>query len=457
MPSTPPRGAAGDTTRGEHVALTPSRGNPLQDPQTELANRDLFVDRLEMALLRSFRHPDQRFAVLSVAVEQIATIEATTGFDAAQDVLREFARRLKTAVRNYDSIGRVTGDQFGVLLETIRDESDAARVAQRIHDSLRARITTRWGDFMVSAHIGAVLNHSGADSAGRLMQLAGLARLRARESGAAYEIYDMVMQEHARARLQKEMELRRAIQENQFELHYQPIVSMETGRIVQTEALLRWRHPQRGLVAAGDFIGLAEETGLAVPMGWFALGEACRQLGRWRSQRSMNGSLAMSINVTAAHFKLNKIEEQMTELFADAGVSQGVNLEVTERLLIHDPARTTAILAKLRQMGIGIHLDDFGTGYSSLQYLHDLPFDAIKIDRAFISRLGNGGRDARIVSTIRELARQLEVPVIAEGVETAEHLTAVRHLGCEFAQGYFFARPMAAEQTAQLLVTNPQW
>ncbi len=429
----------------------------LYDEQTDLAKRALFLDHLEMALLRAARFPDRRFALLSLSIEQFASIETTLGYDVAGDVLREFGRRLKTAVRNYDSIGHVAGDQFAILLESVRDESDPARVANRVHESLRSRIATRWGELTVSANIGIVLGPSGADSPGRAMQLAGLARTRANANASPYEIYDPVMQEHAKTRLQREMQLRRAVEDHQFDLHYQPIVSLSSGRIVQTEALVRWRHPERGIVAAADFIGLAEETGLAVPIGWFSLNTACRQLVQWRARLPTNGALAMSVNLTAAHFKQRDVGDTVSAILHDAGLATGINLEVTERLLIDDPARTSAVLAALRQIGIGIHLDDFGTGYSSLQYLHDLPFDAIKIDRGFIGRMGNGGRDAQIAATIRELARQLGVPVIAEGVETAEHLALVRDLGCEFAQGYFFARPMPADDVASLMAANPRW
>lgn len=434
-----------------------TRANPLHDPVTELANRELFLDRVEMALLRTFRHPDRRFAVMSLSLVQFHDIETTFGYDAAREVLKEFAVRLRTAVRNYDSIARIAGDEFGILLESIRDDSDAARVANRVHEFLRSPIDTRWAPFMVSANVGIVLSHSGADSANRLLQLAGLARARVQGSSAPYEIYDPLMQEHAQNRLHKEMELRRAVELGEFELYYQPIVSMATGRIVQTEALVRWRHPRRGIVTAADFIGLAEDTGLAVPMGWFTLNRACGQLTAWRETLSTIGPLSMSINVTAAHFHQRDVAQRFGEILGKAGVTQGVTLEVTERLLIRDPANARSVLTTLRELGLAIHLDDFGTGYSSLQYLHELPFDAIKIDRGFIARMGNGGRDAQIVSTIRELARQLGVPVIAEGVETAEHLALVRDLGCEFAQGYFFCRPLPATETTALLMANPQW
>jgi diguanylate cyclase (GGDEF)-like protein len=428
-----------------------------QSPPGEIAGRDLFNDRLEMALLRWSRFPDRRFAVLSLDVEQLSSIEAALGDEAGRDVRTEFAQRLKTAVRNYDTIGYIAGNQFGIVLESVRDESDPARVANRVHESLRTPIVTIRGQFMVTANIGIVLSGKDVGSAGRMLQLAGLARIRAREGASVYEIYDTAMHEHATQRLQKEMELRRAIEERQFELHYQPIISLANGRIVQTEALIRWRHPDRGLVPAADFIALAEETGVAIPMGWFTLNRACRQLSEWRERPGSNENLSMSINLTAAHFRQRNVTEQVGDVLSATGISHGLNFEITERILIGDHVQACAVLGSLRELGVRIHLDDFGTGYSSLQYLHELPFDAIKIDRGFIGRMRNGGRDAQVVTTIRELARQLGVPVIAEGVESAEHLRLVRELGCEYAQGYHFARPLPADATADLMASQPQW
>lgn len=431
--------------------------DPLHDPATEVGNRELFMDRLEMTRLRFTRHPEQRFAVMAISVEQFDSIETTLGHEAARDVLREFVARLRTALRDCDTIARIAGDQFGILLESVRDESDPARVAMRVHEGLRSPIETPSGKFMVSVCVGIVLSHAGIASAPRLMQLAGLSRLRAKSGGAPYEIYDASMQEHARARLEKEMELRHAVEAGEFDLHYQPIVSLDSGRIVQTEALLRWRHPQRGIVAAADFIGLAEDTGLAVPIGWFSLDRACQQYRSWSGQLGTTSTVSMSVNITAAHFRHRDITERFGAILRDNGVSTGINLEVTERMLIGEPARASAILRTLRELGLGIHLDDFGTGYSSLQYLHEMAFDAIKIDRGFVARMRNGGRDAKVVATIRELARQLGVPVIAEGVETAEHLALVRDLGCEFAQGYFFSRPQPAREIGDLISSEPAW
>ena len=429
---------------------------PLHDPLTELAHRELFLDRVGMTLLRTARYQDRHFAVLSLRVEQFAHIETGFGYDTAREVIQEFATRLKTVVRGYDSIARLAGDEFGILLESIRDDSDAARVANRMHEALRVPIRTGSEEFIVTANIGVVLSHSGIDSAAQLVQVAGLARERARNSGAPYEIFDPSMQQRAQARLQQETELRRAVEALQFDLHYQPIIALDSGKISGAEALLRWNHPTRGVVSAGEFIGLAEESGLAVPLGTFALRRACEQLERWSGAAALAG-LDVSVNITAAQFRHRDAARQLTELLGSATSRARIHLEVTERMLIGDPGFAKEVLEALRALGIRIHLDDFGTGYSSLQYLHELPLDAIKIDRSFIARLPNGGRDAQVVATIRELARQIGVPVIAEGVETAEHLALIRGLGCEFAQGYFFSRPIPSADIAALVARDPVW
>ena len=444
-----------DATRLERTAED-ARSYPLHDPLTELAHRELFLDRVGMTLLRTARYQDRHFAVLSLRVEQFAHIETGFGYDTAREVLREFATRLKTVVRGYDSIARLAGDEFGILLESIRDDSDAARVANRMHEALRVPIRTGPEEFIVTANIGIVLSHSGVDSASRIVQLAGLARERARNSGAPYEIFDPSMQQRAQARLQKETELRRAVEGSQFDLHYQPIIALGSGKISGAEALLRWNHPSRGVVSAGEFIGLAEEAGLSVPLGTFAINHACAQLTSWSTTPAL-AQLDVSVNITAAQFRHRDAARQLTDQLGGAIARSRIHLEVTERMLIGDPAFAKEVLEALRALGIRIHLDDFGTGYSSLQYLHELPLDAIKIDRSFIARLPKGGRDAQVVTTIRELARQIGVPVIAEGVETPEHLALIRDIGCEFAQGYYLSRPIPAGDLAALVARDPVW
>ena len=446
--------------RGELARQTRSaellRKFPLYDPVTKLGNRELFLDRIGQAIARHGRAPGQHMAVMSLTVNQSADIANTFGYDAVNDVLRELANRIRVVVRTWDSAARLAGDEFGVLLEYLRDNSDAARVANRMHESLRTPIATSAGDLMVSSSIGIVLSELGLDSPARLIQVAGLARERARATGAAFEIFNPQMQQRAESRLNSEMELRRALEGGQFELYYQPIIALDSGRIDKVEALVRWHHPRRGLTAAAEFIPLAEETGLIVPMNWSVLSQGCRQLEAWRTDTRTR--MAMSINITAANLSHASMLDRVRAELSERGLGQGsINVEITERVLIGDPSQAKEILRELRALGVGVHLDDFGTGYSSLNYLHELPLDAIKIDRRFIARLGARGADGHVAATIRELARSMGVPVIAEGVETEEQLSRVREIGCEFAQGYFFSRPLPRDEMAALMQRDPVW
>jgi diguanylate cyclase (GGDEF)-like protein len=432
--------------------------HPLHDPVTELANRELFLDRIGQALMRCARSHERHMAVLSLRVNQLGDIESSFGYDAAEEVLKECANRLRVAVRNVDSVARLSSDEFGILLESLRHDADSARVATRIHEAFRVPVKTTWDEFMVSASIGVVLSTTGLDSPARLVQLAGLAQERAEGSGAAYELFDPGMQRNAQIRLQHETDLRRAVEAHEFELHYQPIISLDSGRVVELEALVRWRHPKRGLVTAGEFIAVAEETGLIVPMGWLALTEACEQIRSWRAADAFGHPVTVSINMTAAHLRHRDLGEKMRAALTGAGLSDhALNFEITEGILIDDPERAKIALNELRALGVGVHLDDFGTGYSSLQYLHELPLDAIKIDRRFVARLGRESREAQVAATIRELARKIGVPVIAEGVETPEQLALVRALECEFAQGYYFSHPLPPAEMSELLRSNPSW
>ena len=428
----------------------------LRDTLTELANRELLIDRLDQAILRSSRHKDARFGLFSLNLDQFANIEATLGYDAADDVLIDVAKRLQTVVRGFDTVARLGGDDFVLLVDGVTDHDAAANVAGRIRDALRSPITTRWGDtVIVSASIGIVLSASGTDSPARLLQLAGMARARAKTAGTGFEFFDQGMQEQAQRRLRRETELRRGIEAGEFELYYQPIVSLETGRVRQLEALIRWRHPDRGLITASEFVPLAEETGVIVPMGWWVLAQSCPQLADWRRRFGADLGLTVSVNVGAVHLVQRDIVARVEAVLLASGLPGNcVNLEITESALIAEPARIRATLEALGSLGVAIHLDDFGSGYSSLRYLQELPLNAIKIDRAFIAQMPRGGRHVQMVATIRELARQIGATVIAEGIETPDQLELAQSLQCEYGQGYFLAEPMPAAQIEALLSTS---
>ena len=438
------------------------RAHAMRDGLTALPTRALFLDRLAHAVERAKRHPDFRFAVLSLDLDRFKAVNNSLGTEAGDAVLIEVARRLGTCVRGEDMVARSSGDEFAILLESISDDSDGGRVAERVFRALATPVVTSQGEVFTSASIGIVLSSSGLDAPPTLLQHAGIAMSRAKAAGRArYEMYDPAMQERATRRLRMETDLRRAIARNEFELYYQPLISLGSGQITELEALLRWRHPERGMIPPLDFIPLAEETGLIVPIGNWVLEEACRQMREWHQRfPAQNGSpqLSVSVNVSVKQFAQPHFVCQVAQVIAKNELDpRCLKLEITESFAIENPELTRRILEELRATGVGIYLDDFGTGYSSLAYLHQLPLDAIKIDRSFVMGMDEGTTQLQLVHTVRSLARSIGVLAVAEGVETKEQLAALRALGCESAQGYYFSRPVSATDAGELLVTNRRW
>ena len=438
------------------------RLHSLRDSLTGLPNRALFLDRLSHALERSKRHKDFRFAVLSLDLDRFNAVNDSLGQEIGDEVLVTVARRLETCVRGEDTIGRLSGDEFVVLLESISDDSDGSRVAERMRRALVEPIITTEGEVFISASIGIVLSTTASEPPARLIQQAAIATSRAKAAGRdRYEMYDRAMHAKALTRLRTEMDLRHAVERGEFQLYYQPLVSLETGRITELEALLRWHHPERGIVPPLDFIPLAEETGLIIPIGSWVLKEACRQMREWQCEFARTGSelpLALSVNLSVKQFAQRGFVQHVAEIVSASGMDpRSLKLEITESFVIDDPRGTRTMLEELRALGVQIYLDDFGTGYSSLGYLHTLPLDAIKIDRSFVTGMDAGPTHLQLVHTVRALARNIGVLAVAEGVETEAQLRTLRTLGCESAQGYLFSRPIGSEGIAQLLRSNPQW
>jgi diguanylate cyclase (GGDEF)-like protein len=438
------------------------RLHSLRDALTGLPNRVLFLDRLHHAIERSKRHKDFRFAVLSVDVDRFNAVNDSLGQEIGDEVLVAVARRLETCVRGEDTIARLSGDEFVVLLESISDDSDGSRVAERMRRSLVEPIITTQGEVFVSASIGIVLNSPESEDAALLIQQASIATSRAKAAGSdRYEMYDRAMHAKALKRLRTEMDLRHAVERNEFQLFYQPLISLATGRITELEALLRWNHPERGVVPPLDFIPLAEETGLIVPIGSWVLKEACRQMCEWQRefpQLAGTDPLALSVNLSVKQFAQRGFVEHVAETIRASGLDpRSLKLEITESFVIDDALGTRGMLEELRALGVKIYLDDFGTGYSSLAYLHTLPLDAIKIDRSFVTGMEVGPTQLQLVQTVRALAHNIGVVAVAEGVETEGQLRTLRSLGCESAQGYLFSKPVAAAEIGVLLRSNPRW
>ena len=439
------------------------RRHAMRDALTGLPKRALFLDRLSHAVERAKRHKDFRFAVLSLDLDRFKSVNDGLGREAGNRVLAEVARRLQACVRGEDIVARLNSDEFAVLLESLADDSDGGRVADRLLQALAAPIPTYDDDVetdvFTSASVGVVLSSSGIDAPERLLQRAGIAMTRAKAAGRArYEMFDRGMHARALERLRTETALRHASERGEFELYYQPLVDLATGRVTELEALLRWRHPERGLVPPLDFIPLAEETGLIVQIGAWVLNEACRQTRDWQRRFTRDVPLAVSVNLSVKQFAQPSFARTVADTLRACGLNpRALKLEITESFAVDDADGTRGMLEELRRLGVRIYLDDFGTGYSSLGYLHRLPLDAIKIDRSFVMRMDDGPTHMQLVRTVRELARNIGVAAVAEGVETEAQLTTLRALGCESAQGYLFSKPAPAHEIEQLLVRDPRW
>lgn len=438
------------------------RHEALHDKLTGLPNRSLFVDRLGRSIRRSRRRGDQLFAVLFLDLDRFKIINDSLGHMIGDQLLVAIAQRLESCLRSSDTIARahqshtvarLGGDEFTVLLEEIQDPTSAIRVAERIQRTLSQPFQIGGHEVFTTVSIGIALSSSAYESAEDVLRDADIAMYRAKVLGKArHAVFDTEMHAHAASILRLETDLRRALERDEFRLHFQPIVDMSNRRLAGFEALLRWYHPERGVVSPAEFIPVAEETGLIIPIGHWVLREACRQARDWQDQFRIRQPLAMCVNVSGKQFKqadlIHKVSQVLRETCLDP---TALRLEITESTIMEDAESTTDVLVRMRQLGVQLSIDDFGTGYSSLSYLQRFPTTTLKVDRSFVSRIGDGCDNLEIIRTIIALAHNLRMNVTAEGVETEEQYQQLEQLGCEFGQGYFFARPVEAEEATKII------
>jgi diguanylate cyclase (GGDEF)-like protein len=422
------------------------------DSLTGLPNRAMFTELLKAEIESSKRRGEHMFAVLFLDLDRFKNINDSLGHTHGDLLLVAFAERLERTLRPIDTLARFGGDEFAILLSGMSDATDAVRVAQRIQDELSQPFVLDKNSAFATASIGIALSSSGYDRPDDILRDADIAMYRAKENGKArYEVFDHGMHARAVSRLQLESDLRQAIERNEFCVYYQPIVSLETGRLAGFEALVRWNHPRRGLVSPADFIPVAEETGLIVPIGEWVLNEACARVRQWQIDSPSHRSLSLSVNLSARQVAqpdlLNRIKEALENSKLN---SHCLKLEITESVVMENAEAAAQMFKQLRSLGVQLSIDDFGTGYSSLSYLHRFPLNYLKIDRSFVSRLTTDNDNA-IVRTISTLARNLGMEVIAEGIETEEQFQQLKMLGCEYGQGYLFSRPVANEGVDHLL------
>jgi diguanylate cyclase (GGDEF)-like protein/PAS domain S-box-containing protein len=425
----------------------------LYDALTGLPNRSFFMNRLENALQKLKRHADYVFALLFIDLDRFKIINDSLGHGIGDRLLIAIARLLESCLRSTDTVARLGGDEFTILLDGAIDIADATHIADRIGQKLLVPIDLDGHTVFTSASIGLVFSSHHYEHAADLLRDADIAMYRAKASGKArYTIFNPEMYAQTLTLLRLENDLRSALENQEFFLHYQPIVSLKTGKISGFEALLRWQHQERGFVSPAEFIPVAEDTGLILPIGEFVLREACRQLGLWSSQFPQAEALTMSVNLAGKQIQEANLLEKVDGILAEVGLnSSRLRLEITESMLMENTEKTMVMLSKLRERNIQLSIDDFGQGYSSLSYLPRFPIDLLKIDRAFIDQMTIDLDNLEIVRTIISLAHTLKMQAIAEGVETQEQMKILQELNCEYAQGYFFAKPLDSFAIEELL------
>lgn len=434
-----------------HIAQSKLLYDAFHDALTGLPNRALFMQRLENALEKA-KQQDCLLAVLFLDLDRFKIINDSLGHLVGDQLLVAIASRLQICLRPGDLVARLGGDEFTILLENIKDVSDATKVAERIQQELTKSFFLNGYEVFTAASIGIALNDIDCDRPEDLLRDADVTMYRAKSLGTRYEVFDSSMHTQAMTRLQLENDLQRAIKRKEFRLEYQPIVSLDNGTIIGFEALVRWQHPLRGLVAPIEFIPVAEETGLIVPIGWWVLRKACMQMYQWQQNSATTLALTINVNFSTKQFSQPHLVEQIEQILQETGLEAScLQLEITESVIADNPESVAAILWQLKELGVRLYIDDFGTGYSSLSYLHRFPIDGLKIDQTFVSKIGVEHENIELVSTITTMAHNLSLNVVAEGIETSEQLAHLKVLQCEYGQGYFFFDPLQPKAVAALI------
>jgi diguanylate cyclase (GGDEF)-like protein/PAS domain S-box-containing protein len=426
--------------------------NAYHDSLTQLSNRTHFNEQLNRAIARVQRHPEQRFAVMYLDFDRFKMVNDSLGHKAGDELLVNLARRLKEMLRPTDVLARLGGDEFAILVEDLHRQRDAVELTERIQKELQRPVQLGAMEVAISASIGITFSTNGYQTSDQIIRDADIAMYKAKSKGKAqYALFDSSLHQHVTAQLQMESELRRALGQGQVYLEYQPICSLRDRKLVGFEALVRWNHPERGLLEPSTFIPMAEETGLIVPLGNWVLTEACRQMREWRAI-SESSDLRMSVNVSSLQLTHPDFVSHVQRALAAADMRPSqLTLEVTESVLMDGIENAVSTLSALRHMGVTLSIDDFGTGYSSLSYLATLPIDQLKVDRSFIERMNRDAEGGEIVKAIFKLGHALSKQVFAEGIETGAQLSQLQELGCEYGQGFLISRPVNAERAAGFL------
>ncbi|MBD1898506.1 EAL domain-containing protein [Trichocoleus sp. DQ-A3] len=439
----------------------------LHDPLTGLPNRAVFMERLENALSRTKQEADYQFAVLFLDCDRFKVVNDSLGHLVGDELLIAFAKRVQKALARrlepclsiINTLTRLGGDEFAIIVEQINDACTATLVADRILQELMHPFQLSRHEVFMSASIGIALGNINYEKPEYLLRDADTAMYHAKTCGKArYHVFDPAMHQEAIQLLQLETDLRKAINQQEFQVYYQPIVALNTGKLAGFEALVRWNHPHRGFISPLDFIPIAEETGLITQIDTWVMREACQQLKIWQEQKLTQEPLTISVNLSGRQFSQSNLIEQIDEIFKKTQLSpQSLKLEITESVLINNSQSAMAIIQELKKRQIQLSLDDFGTGYSSLSYLHCFPINTLKIDKSFVNRMESSQENIGLVPAIMRMAHTMGINVIAEGIETSGQLAQLRALNCDFGQGYLFSKPVESKLASELIKADPQW
>ncbi|MDJ0729116.1 MAG: EAL domain-containing protein [Crocosphaera sp.] len=426
------------------------------DGLTQLPNRSLFLERVDLALKRVHEEDDYIFAVFVIDLDRFKMINDSDGHLVGDRLLVKIARTLETLVSPADTVARLGGDEFAILLDPINDVNEALRVAQDIKNALTTSFIIETREIFTSPSIGLTISLPSYQSAVEILRDADIAMGQAKLKGRGrYEIFNQQMHAQALKLLTLETDLRHGIEKQEFDVYYQPIMKLDSIKLVGFEALIRWQHPYKGFISPGEFIPVAENTGLIIPIGKIVLEKVCRQIQSWKTKFPQATVLKVAVNLSSKQFNNADLMEEIDEVLEKTGLTpNNLKLEITETSLIEHSLETIKLLKQLKQRNLEICLDDFGTGYSSLSYLHRFPVDTLKIDRSFINCIGQPEENLEIIQSIIPLAHNLEMDVVAEGIETEEQLIYLRKLDCDFGQGYFFNRPLTPQEAEQLLIES---
>ena len=428
------------------------------DSLTDLPNRNLFMETLNFSLEKLKHKPSFKFAILFLDINRFKTINDSLGHSMGDRLILHVAKRLATAVRDKDLVARFSGDEFAFILNNINGIEDAIEFAELIKTKISAPFTLNGRQVFTSFSIGIAMGNAEYDAAENILRDADIAMYHAKDTEKDYVVFDKKMHARAVTLLQLETDLRTAIERDELCMYYQPIVDLTSMKLFGFESLIRWNHPQRGLVPPNEFIPVSEETGLIIPLTLWVLRTSCRQMVQWQRKSESNKDLFVSVNLSGKHFAQKDLVKQIESIIKETEIDpKYLKLELTESAVMQNAESVISMLKQLRELGIQLSIDDFGTGYSSLSYLHRFPINTLKVDRSFVSQMEDGSENGEIVRTVVALAKTLGLDVIAEGIESIHQLHQLRILGCEYGQGYLFSRPVPVEEAERLLEDKARW